>query len=158
MTVKDASNTSIKKLGASRPRAIGRLFLLARRDFLARVSRHLKTKGLKEIPPQLVTVISYIDIEGTRSTDIADRAGITKQAVGKIVKQLEKEGLLERLTDPSDGRAFLVKLTDASLEHLLTTYAVVNDVEREYERLLGKADMKEFRRMLMLIAYGDSAR
>lgn len=145
---------TLAKLNATRPQAIGRLLLLARRDFTTRVANQMKAKGLDEIPPALLSLSAYIDLDGVRSTELAERAGMTKQAVGKIVKQLEAQGLVVRENDSSDGRAFLVKLTELSLQHLVALYAVVDHVEQEYEQLLGKPGMSEFRTALHAIVGG----
>ena len=53
----------------------------------------------------------HIDPEGTRASEIAQRAGITKQSVAYLVEGLEADGFSETVPDPVDGRARLVRLT-----------------------------------------------
>jgi DNA-binding MarR family transcriptional regulator len=148
----------LAKLAKTRPLAIGRLLLLSRRDFVSRVTLKMSAMGLGEVPPPLLTVLPYIDLEGTRSTELAQRAGVSKQAVGKLVKTFEIQGFLTRSVDASDGRAFLVSLTETGLELLYAIHISVEDVEKEYDALLGSAELKRFRETLVKIAYGSKPR
>jgi DNA-binding MarR family transcriptional regulator len=146
----------LAKLAATRPTAVGRLLLLARKDFLARVAQRMRLRGTTEPPAAFVTLLPYIDTEGTRSSELALRAGISKQAAGKTIKQYEDAGLLQRSADSLDGRASLVRLTESGLDLLLQTHRAVHEVEREYERMLGKDGMETLRATLQMLAYGVS--
>jgi DNA-binding MarR family transcriptional regulator len=85
----------------------------------------------------------YIDREGTRLTELARRLGVTKQAVGQLVGDLEELEVLERVDDPADGRAKLVRFTRRGLEALHHGLSVLQGIERDLERRLGKARMRE---------------
>ena len=67
--------------------------------------------GYEEIRPAHGCVFGNMRPHGVRLTDIADRARITKQSVGEIVSNLEDLGYVERIPDPEDKRAKLVRLT-----------------------------------------------
>jgi DNA-binding MarR family transcriptional regulator len=56
-------------------------------------------------------VFENIDPEGTRLTVLAARSGLTHQAMGELIDVLERRGYVERVPDPSDGRARLIRLT-----------------------------------------------
>jgi len=64
-------------------------------------------------------VFEHLDPGGTRVTALAERARMTHQAMGELVADLERAGLLERVTDPADRRARLVRPT-ASGHDVLT--------------------------------------
>jgi DNA-binding MarR family transcriptional regulator len=146
----------LQALQASRRHGFGRLLLLARRDFLRRLA--IKMHGPSETVMQARgRLLPYIDVEGTRSVDLARRMGVTKQAVGKLVRDLEQDGLLYREQDDADGRAFLVKFTDAGLEYLTRMHKCIAQIEREYERVIGAERMDVVRDALSLIAYGPDA-
>ena len=145
----------LARVSATRPTAIGRLLLLARRDFVVRVSRCMQARGLQEFPANFLTLLPDIDTEGTRSTELAQRAGISKQAVAKTIRLIEGAGLLLRTPDAEDGRAWLVRLSEKGLELLLQTHRAIDEVEREYERMLGVRGMQAFRAALHQLAYGE---
>ena len=81
----------------------------------ARMLDDLAVGRLKNKSPEArashTRLLPYIDAEGTRLTTLADRLGVTKQAIGQLVEELEGQGLLLREPDPDDGRAKRVKLT-----------------------------------------------
>ena len=90
--------------------------------------------------------------------DLARRVGVTKQAIGRLVRELEEDGLLTREADDADGRAFLVKFTEAGLEYLTRMHKCIAQIEREYERMVGAEDMDVVRKVLTRIAYGEEGR
>jgi DNA-binding MarR family transcriptional regulator len=146
----------LQALQRSRRYGIGRLLLLVRRDFLHRLA--VKMNGANEAVMQARgRLLPYIDVEGTRSIDLARRMGVTKQAVGKLVRDLEDDGLLYREADDADGRAFLVKFTDAGVEYLTRMHKCIAQIEREYERTVGAERMQVVREALSLLAYGPEA-
>ena len=53
-----------------------------------------------------------IEPDGSRLTDLAERAHMTKQSVGEVTTELERRGYLERVPDPGDGRAKIIRLTE----------------------------------------------
>lgn len=147
------SKKRLESLREKRSFGIGRLLLLARRDFVDQVKQ--RTAGARHVslPESWHSLMPYIDVEGTRSTVVAQRAGIAKQHVSKIVRELEEKGLLERAPDPGDGRAFLVRFTELGLQQLLLTHEVIRDIEKDYEALVGTDDFEALRRALSKIAY-----
>ncbi|MEP7274005.1 MAG: MarR family transcriptional regulator [Acidobacteriota bacterium] len=150
------TKAQLKSLQASRRYGIGRLLLLARRDFLSRLAQIMHIDGDLAVQAR-GRLLPYIDIEGTRSTDLARRIGVSKQAVARMVKELEEEGLLFREGDEVDGRAQLIKFTESGLKYLTRMHAVISQVEDDYEQLVGTDAMNEMRTALATIAYEQSA-
>jgi DNA-binding MarR family transcriptional regulator len=148
-----ATRSRLEALQAARRQGLGRLLLLARRDFLARLSRKMRADNIAGLQAR-GQLLPYVDIDGTRSVDLARRVGVTKQAIGRMVKELEAEGLLRREPDGDDGRAFLVKFTDTGLEYLTRMHKCIAQVEREYQQLIGSEQMGVVRDALAVIAYG----
>lgn len=148
-----ATRHRLQALQASRRYGIGRLLLLARRDFLERLAIKMESDSATVVQAR-GRLLPYIDLDGTRSADLARRMGLTKQAVGKLVRELEAEGLLYREPDGADGRAFLVKFTDAGIEYLSRLHRCISQIERDYERGVGADRMQAVREALSLIAYG----
>jgi DNA-binding MarR family transcriptional regulator len=75
--------------------------------------------------------------DGTRLTELADRAGVTKQTASLLVAALEREGFVERVPDPVDGRARLIQLSSLGREAAQRAMEVVIGVEREWTEHLG---------------------
>ena len=94
------------------------------------------------------TLLADLDTSGTRITVLAERAGVTKQAVGNLVGELEERGYVRRLTDPADGRATLINFTEKGWLFLYDAYQVKLEIEAEYEAILGEAGLKSLYRLL----------
>ncbi len=92
--------------------------------------------------PAHAALIPHIEFEGSRITDIAGRAGVTKQAVGQVVDEMEQEGLVERLPDPHDRRAKLVRFTGRGAEAIFYGLSVLGEIERELEREVGRTHVR----------------
>jgi len=147
--------SSFDDLDQARQLGIGRLLLVARRDFLTRSTQRMQAHGYAELSNAFVSVLPYISLHGTRSSELAQRSGLTKQAVAKVVKQLEADGLLRREADPADGRAFLVHFTPLGVERLQQTRVVAAEVESTYADLLGEAEREHLRHLLLKIVRPD---
>jgi DNA-binding MarR family transcriptional regulator len=93
-------------------------------------------------------LLPHIDLEGTRATEIARRAGITKQAVGQLVDDMIGLGMLERVPDPDDGRAQLVRFTDEGIAQLLAGLDVLDEIEIDLGGDAGAATLDRLRRDL----------
>lgn len=167
------SSKKLDQLRATRSFGIGRLFLLARRDFSARLAQKMAARhpdggphpggphpggpnpgGPNPGGPILGgSLLPFLDLEGTRSTELARRAGITKQAVAKVLKELEEAGLVTRTQDQSDGRAQLVHFTESGVDYLLQIHAAIRSIELEYEQMLGAAQLQQLRASLSQLVY-----
>jgi DNA-binding MarR family transcriptional regulator len=147
----------LNNLREIRKHGIGRLLLLARRDFLTRLSEKMGETGGPSQVWSRGRLLPYIDIEGTRSTELAKRLGVSKQAVGRVVRELEDDGLLARALDEADGRAFLVTFTERGLEYLMRMHEAIRKVERDYEREIGADAIRALKATLSAIAYPPEA-
>jgi DNA-binding MarR family transcriptional regulator len=85
-----------------------------------------------------VHITRHLALEGSRLTDLAQRAGMTKQAMGDLVTQCEAWGLVVREPDPLDARARRVKFTDAGLAWLRAFRDAVLRAEAEFRAEVGE--------------------
>jgi DNA-binding MarR family transcriptional regulator len=97
-------------------------------------------------------VFRFIHEEGSRLTDLAESAGLTKQAVGEVVSDLEQLGYVERAADPGDGRAKLIRLTELGADARRTALAIFADLERDWEQRYGAGRVAAMRELLEHIA------
>jgi DNA-binding MarR family transcriptional regulator len=78
---------------------------------------------------------------GSRPTDLAEQAQITKQSAGFLIEALEKAGYVRRVPDPTDARARLVQIAPRGQRAVEASQRVVDDVIAEWSRHLGAERM-----------------
>ena len=139
---------TFEQIDELRPEHIGRLLLLAYRVFIERALRKLRKLGHTRLSMVHTTLLPHLDVTGTQATVLAEHAGISKQAAGRIIADLEHEGYVQRLPDPTDQRASMIVFTDAGRQFLVDAYQVKKEIEEEYTTLLGAEHMQHFRSML----------
>jgi DNA-binding MarR family transcriptional regulator len=131
---------------------IGRLLNNAVRRFEARVLELMGESGHAETRIAHVSLTRNLDVEGTRLTELARRASMSKQAMGELVDQCTELGLVDRGADPSDRRARIVRFTPAGLIWLDAFRDAVDIAEREMRAELGRTTMDAI--LKGLAAYG----
>lgn len=142
------SETEHEELLALRQQNIGRLFQRAARAYSERAFEKVNAYGHEGLTLVHTALISNLDVDGTRTTVLADRAGMTKQAMGQLVKDLEQRGYVRREPDPDDGRAQLVQFTDLGLKFLRDAFEIKQEIEAEYAAVLGDEGMATLRELL----------
>src|SRR6478736_5714379 len=85
-----------------------------RRELVPRM-QHEAPAGGTALRPSQVRLLSLTPREGMRVTDLADRLGMTKQSLGELATALERDGMLESVRDPADGRVRILRPTDTGL-------------------------------------------
>jgi DNA-binding MarR family transcriptional regulator len=110
--------------------------------------RRFAERGHPEIRPPHGNVMQFLDGDGTRIGVLADRAQMTRQSMAELVAHLERLGYVERVPDPSDRRAKLVRATSKGKQLYLIAREVVAEIEAEWTRRLGKTKMSQLRQLL----------
>lgn len=118
---------------------IGRRMNEAVRLFEARIIEALRADGHDELSVAHINLTRNLDERGTRLTELARRASMTKQSMSELVDQVERRGLIEKRPDPTDGRAKLVCFTDAGLVWLDAFHRSLQVAEAEMRAILGPA-------------------
>jgi DNA-binding MarR family transcriptional regulator len=114
----------------------------------AELHTRLHAEGFGEIRPSHGCVFRGIEPEGSRLTQLAERSGFTKQAVGEVVTDLERLGYVDRRPDPEDGRAKIIHLTSRGEEGMGAASRIFADIESELAEQVGKERMAELRETL----------
>jgi len=131
-----------REFEAAKSASTGQLLIRAARLFNEHaVARGRTLRGL-DLRPAHTALFPHLSLEGTRMTTLANKLGVSKQAVGQIVAELEEAGVLCRVPDLSDGRAKLVRFTTAGYSAVLAGFNVLHEVEAELAAELGEALMK----------------
>jgi len=117
-----------------------------------RVLAQLHTAGFHDIRPAHLTVLRNLWPHGQRISTLADRVGITKASVVYLVDQLQQRGYVERATDPGDGRATLVWVSQRGQSVHQVARAAVQRVQEEWTQVVGRAEMEAFLATLARLA------
>jgi DNA-binding MarR family transcriptional regulator len=121
---------------------------LRRGELQQRVQAGFAAAGLPEFRPAHVAIFLWLPPEGGRATELAERIGTTKQAVGYLVEYLEQHGYLERVPDPRDGRALVVRRTQKGWLVNQTARRLVEEVQADWEQRLGADKMDQLGHLL----------
>ena len=127
------------------------LGLLLREPFRvgsAVLHRRLAERGHPDVRAPHGNVFQYLDAGGTRVSVLAERASVTKQSMAELVAHLERHGYVERVPDPTDRRAKLVRATARGREVYAIARQVVAELEEDWTRRLGPTKMRRLRRLL----------
>ncbi len=143
-----ADEVDREQLLEMRQQHIGRLLQQAFRGFNNHAIVKLRQRGHTGLTLAHTSLLSHLDVEGTRITVLADRAGITKQSMGQLAIDLEKRGYIERTIDPSDHRATLINFTSKGWQFLHDAYEIKKEIEAEYQAILGEEEMQHLRATL----------
>lgn len=133
---------------AEAPLNVGLLLYIPYRAMEARVFAAMAEAGFGDFTPAQARVFQRIAPEGSRLTDLADQAQITKQSAGFLVDQLERAGYVERVPDPTDARARLVRVAARGAKAIPLAAAIVAEVEAEWTAFLGERRMSQLRGIL----------
>ncbi|TMR91117.1 winged helix-turn-helix transcriptional regulator [Nonomuraea basaltis] len=115
---------------------------------IARLHQRLADEGFEGIRYVHGSVFRFIDAEGSRLTTLAELSGLTKQAIGELVGELEDHGYVERVADASDRRAKIIRLTDQGKMAQVTAARILRDIEQRWSRHLGGDQVTLLRRAL----------
>jgi DNA-binding MarR family transcriptional regulator len=126
----------------------GLLLYIPYRSLENRVFDALAKAGYDDITVAQMKIMQRIGPDGTRLTDLAEQAQVTKQTAGFLVDQLERAGWVERAPDPTDKRARLVRIAARGKQAIPIADAAVAEVEAEWEAHLGARRMAQLRRTL----------
>jgi len=140
------SKPKLRALAQAKQASAGQLLLKAARLLdeaaVARVNRAARSTALRPVHTKL---FPHIDFQGTRLVDIADRLGVTKQAVSQWVSELAAMEVVELVPDPDDGRAKRVRFTPRGVEAIHHGLGVLRGIEEEVTAHIGARRMAALR-------------
>ena len=93
-------------------------------------------------------IFHYLREGGLRLTELAERTHTTKQALRYSINQLEAAGYVERVPDPTDGRAKIIRFTQRGLEVRRVADEIIAGIEHECVQQLGEERMRQFEGLL----------
>jgi DNA-binding MarR family transcriptional regulator len=133
-----------------------RLLLDAHRALSTELDAALEERGYPDVRPGHAVVFLSVDRRsGSRLTDLSERAGVSKQAMMLSIDELEVRGYVRRVSDPSDARAKLVRLTAKGRRCATECRRVVQSLETRTRRELGARQFEALRSSLEVLAGHD---
>jgi DNA-binding MarR family transcriptional regulator len=128
---------------AERQRAVTLIALLRRtsRLMVEEISERMEAAGWPDPRSSHHPFFENIDPDGTRLTVLAARAGLSHQAMGQVVAELEERGYVERVPDPSDRRARLVRLTAEGRDIVRGALREIAAIEAKWSRRWRRAGL-----------------
>jgi DNA-binding MarR family transcriptional regulator len=108
--------------------------------------------GYEDIRPGHGCVFGNIEPDGSRLTDLAERALMTKQSVGEVATDLERLGYVERTPDPRDGRAKIIHLTERGRAAQAVGRELIDELEQEWAERFGAERIAVIRQVFEAIA------
>lgn len=119
---------------------------------LAEFRAELEDSEFADIRPTHGCVFRFVRGDGMRLTELAALAGMTKQSVGEIVDDLASRGYVERVADPGDRRAKLIRLTERGKEAQTHGFGLFAEVEKRWMARYGRDRIEGLRETLEEIA------
>ncbi len=109
------------------------LYRATQADCLARLNR----AGYTDLRMRHLALFEGLPREGVRVTTLATRTGMSTQAMGELIDEIEAGGYIERRNDPADRRARLIVFTPKGLRAWEQAAAIIGEMERDYAVMVG---------------------
>jgi DNA-binding MarR family transcriptional regulator len=126
-----------EKVEERRSRNMRQLLLRASRIVNRQVVEGLQARGYSGLRATHTTLLSNIDLAGSSVTEAAERAGITKQAMGRLAAELEETGYIRIEIDSEDARVRVLRLTAEGNKLMFDSLDVMAELERRYAGMIG---------------------
>lgn len=146
------SDDVMADFAASASRDLGRLLDAAGRTVNTGVLLRVMGRGHPDLRPSHLPVFAGLERGGTRISVLAAKAGVSRQAMGAMVREVESLGYIQSEPDPADGRATRVSLTEFGVDFCRTAITASTEMNVEIEELIGTSAAERLRRQLRTIA------
>ena len=148
-------DSTLEELEARRTAIIGRQLFYCFQLFLDRATIKLQRRGHKNIGMAQSALLRNLDFSGTQLTTIAKRAGVTKQAIIKIARDLHERRYIKIVPDPNDRRGKIVRLTPKGFRLVNDVMEVAAEVEDEVAAVIGRKEIENLRATLDSLLKAD---
>jgi len=131
---------------------LGRILATASRSINTELMTRLAAAGHPLVRPSHIAVFAGLEPGGSQITSLAQHAGVSRQALSALVKEVEALGYVRSSPDPGDRRAVRVVLTDSGVEFCLAAIAISTEITAEIQERWGSAALDEMRERLRSIS------
>ena len=130
---------------------IGALLRVPAQAIHRRIIKELNAAGFVELRVPHMAVLQFPGPDGLRPGTLADRAGMSKQAMNQLLRSLEAFGYVARSDAPDEGRARIVRLTKRGRAAYAKIHEILRDIEGEWSTELGTKHFVQLKRLLLRV-------
>src|SRR5215831_8074165 len=149
-TMSRASSSPTARI-APKDMLIGALLRVPAQAIHRRIINELNQAGFEELRVPHMAVLQFPGPDGVRPGILAERAGISKQAMNQLLRSLEGLGYILRSDAPDEGRARIVRFTKRGRAAYAKVHDVLHDIEHEWSAELGAKDFAQLKELLFRV-------
>ncbi len=140
-----------------KPRSWGKIVNHLKREFDIWAQREYKIKGYSDFKMAHVPVLMNIDVGGTTNNELAKRIKVTKQAMSKVIRELQAMGYIKATVADGDKRSMTLNLTERGKKLVLNSRQRMIGLHQEYQKLLGEEKFNQLLdQLILIIKYHES--
>ncbi len=137
---------------------IGALLRVPAQAIQRRIIKELNAAGFEELTMPHMAVLQFPGPDGVRPGVLAERAGMSKQAMNQLLRSLEASDYIVRSDAPDEGRARIIHFTKRGLAAYSKIYDILREIEREWRAELGPKRFALFKELLWRVWESPLAR
>ena len=130
---------------------IGALFRVPGQAIQRRIIKELNAAGFTELRVPHMAVLQFPGPDGVRPGTLAERAGMSKQAMNQLLRSLEGVGYIVRSDAPNEGRARIITFTKRGHAAYARIYDILSDIEQEWKIELGAKRFSQLKELLFRV-------
>jgi DNA-binding MarR family transcriptional regulator len=130
---------------------IGALLRVPAQAIQRRIIAELNAAGFDDLRMPHMAVLQFPGPDGVRPGLLAERAGMSKQAMNQLLRSLERLGYLDRSDAPSENRARIVRFTKRGRAAYAAIHDILRAIEREWSSVLGPDRFAELKALLLIV-------
>jgi DNA-binding MarR family transcriptional regulator len=130
---------------------IGALLRIPAQAVQRRIVKELDAAGFEELSLPHMAVLQVPGPDGVRPGTLAERAGMSKQAMNQLLRSLEGFGYIVRSDAPDEGRARIIRFTKRGRAAYSKIHDILRDIEREWSTELGPKRFAELKELLLRV-------
>lgn len=134
---------------------IGALLRVPAQAIHRRIIAGLHHAGFRDLRLPHMGVLQYPGPDGFRPIELADRAGMSKQAMNQLLHSLEQLGYLSRRDVKEDRRARVVQFTSRGRAAWAKIHEILAGLEAEWRTTLGEKDFRQLKSLLCKVWASD---
>jgi DNA-binding MarR family transcriptional regulator len=127
---------------------IGALLRLPAQAIHRRIISELNTAGFRELRLPHMAVLQFPGPDGVRPSALAERAGMSKQAMNQLLRSLEDLGYIARSDAPGEGRARMIRFTKRGRAAYSKVHDILREIEHEWSKELGATRFVQLKELL----------